>query len=117
MNSKFDFSWEFNDFKIQTVHERWDKDNRCYDKSTPLRKHCPVELIKYLDDRHGSNIVVAWFELDDEGYELRGIGNRLFEYIDADEISIIWVELQAAQKMLDAYFEACEKTKWDDYYN
>ena len=112
MNENFNFSWEFNDFKIQTIHERYDVVNKCYDKSTPLRKNCPIELIKYFDDEHSSCYVVAWFELNDEGYELRGIGNRLFEEINADEISEIWIQLQAAQKMLDAYFEACEEAKW-----
>lgn len=116
MNKDFSFSWKFKNFKIQTVHERWDNENRCYDKTTPLRKNCPLELIKYFDDAHGSCYIVAWFELGEEGYELRSIGSRLFDDIDADEIGMIWVELQAAQKMLDTYFDACQKTKHDDCY-
>lgn len=117
MNKNFSFSWEFKNFAIRTVHEKWDDNNKCFDKSTPLRKNCPIELVKYFDNAHSSCFVVAWFELDDEGYELRGIGNRLFEYIDSDEISTIWKELQAAQKMLDAYFDVCQSVKYDDMAN
>ena len=36
--------------------------------------------------------------------------------INPDEMRSIWTQLQAAQKMLDAYFEACEKEeRYSDY--
>ena len=108
-NRKFDFSWEFKNFAIMTVHEDYK------DKNSPLRKNCPVELIKYFDDKHSSCYVVAWFELDDEGYELHFIGNRPMVDIDPDEMRSIWSQLQAAQKMLDAYFVACEKEEMYTY--
>jgi len=57
---------------------------------------------------HSSCYVVAWFELDEEGYELHFIGNRPMVDIEAAEMASIWVQLQAAQKMLDVYFKACE---------
>lgn len=109
MNKDFSFSWSFKNFKIQTVHESYDNVNKSYDKSTPVRKRCPIELIKYFDDEHSSCFVIAWFELDDEGYSLHGIGGRLFEEIDEYEIAEIWKQLCAAQKMLDTYFKACQE--------
>lgn len=109
-NRNFNFNWEFKNFAIRTVHQ----DSK--DKNSPLRKNCPVELIKYFDDKHSSCYVVAWFELDNEGYELHFIGNRPMVDIDEYEIKSIWVQLQAAQKMLDAYFEACYKAEDEEYY-
>lgn len=109
-NRNFDFNWEFDKFKICTVHEDYK------DKNSPLRKNCPVELFKYFDDKHNSGYVVAWFELDDEGYELHFIGNRPMKDISPQEMSRIWGQLQAAQKMLDAYFEACCKEEQIDDY-
>ena len=97
----FDFNWEFGDFCIRTVHQ----DSK--DKNSPLHKNCPVELIKYFDDKHKSCYTVAWFQLDDEGYELHFIGNRPMQDIQPEEMADIWEQLIAAQKMLDAYFEAC----------
>lgn len=104
----FNFSWKFKNFEIHTVHQ----DSK--DKNSPLRKNCPVELVKYFDDKHSNCYVVAWFELDNGGYDLHFIGNRPMKDISAEEISSIWLELQAAQKMLDAYFEACEKEETFD---
>lgn len=111
MNKDFNFSWKFKNFHIRTRHEDWN------DRNSPLKKNYPVELVKYFDDKHSSCYTVAWFELDDEGYSLRFIGNRPLVDISADEIAAIWVELQAAQKMLDAYFEACQESEWNDYCN
>ena len=111
-NKQFDFNWEFGNFKIRSVHESWDGVNCCYDKTTPIRKNCPIELVKYYDhngEPHSSCYVVALFELDDEGYSLRSIGNRMFEDIDAEEIADVWKQLQAAQTMLDVYFDACRE--------
>ena len=34
--------------------------------------------------------------------------------IEPEEMSSIWAQLQAAQKMLDAYFEACRRSE-DEY--
>ena len=108
MNRDFQFSWKFKNFEIRTVHQDWK------DRNSPLRKNCPVELVKYFDDKHSSCYVVAWFELDDEGYELHFVGNRPMKDISADEISSIWTELQSAQTMLDAYFKACEWERWNE---
>lgn len=102
MNRDFEFSWKFKNFCIRTVHQDYK------DRNSPLHKNHPIELVKYLDEKHSSCYVVAWFELDDEGYELHFIGNRPLKDISSEEISSIWTQLQAAQKMLDAYFQACE---------
>ena len=107
-NRNFNFNWEFKNFAIRTVHQDFK------DRNSPLRKNCPVELIKYFDDKHSICYVVAWFELDDEGYDLHFVVNRPMVDIDADEMKSIWVQLQAAQKMLDAYHLACQREE-DDY--
>lgn len=107
-NRNFEFSWEFKNFAIRTRHEDYK------DRNSPLRKNCPVELVKYMDGTHKSCYIVAWFELDDEGYELHFIGNRPMVDIDADEMKAIWPQLQAAQKMLDAYFKACDEARLNE---
>lgn len=102
-NRNFDFSWQFGNFGIRTMHQ-------CYeDKKSPLNKNAPIELVKYLDEGHKQCYVVAWFRLTSEGYELHFVGNRPMKDIGPDEMKDIWSQLQAAQKMLDVYFEACEE--------
>lgn len=102
-NKNFNFSWKFKNFEIRTVHQDYK------DRNSPLKKNYPVELIKYFDEKHDSCYVVAWFRLDNEGYELHFIGNRPMKDISPNEMGSIWSQLQAAQKMLDAYFEACRE--------
>lgn len=105
-NRNFEFNWEFKNFCIRTVNQDWK------DKNSPLRKNCPIELIKYFDDKHKSCYVVAYFQLDEEGYDLHFVGNRPMKDICPEEMSSIWAQLQAAQKMLDAYFEVCESNEY-----
>lgn len=106
-NERFDFSWDFKDYGIRTSHEDW------RDKSSPIRKDCPIELIKYNDRTHSTCYVLAYFELDEEGYFLHSVGGRLFEEISSEDIGEIWAQLQAGQKMLDAYHTACvENERW-----
>lgn len=107
MNQNFEFSWEFKNFCIRTVHQGDDEKNK------KLRKDCPIELVRYFDDRHKSSYVVAWYRLDECGYELHFIGSRPLNDISGEEMAFIWPQLQAAQKMLDAYFQACEETEED----
>ena len=33
--------------------------------------------------------------------------------IEPEEMKSIWAQLQATQKMLDVYFEACHREEWD----
>ena len=102
MNTHLNFNWEFGLYAVKTVHRDYN------DKDSPIRKECPIELIKYSNSSKQSHYPIAWFRLDDEGYELHSVGGRLFEEISSAEIGEIWAQLQAAQKMLDAYFKASE---------
>ena len=113
MNNHFDFSWKFGEYEIRTVHENYDNVNRCFDKKSPIRKNCPIELVKW-QNNFSSCYVVAWFRKDDECYEFFSVGNRLFEEIDENEISIVWTQLRAAAKMLSEYYEAERISKWND---
>lgn len=110
MNTHLNFEWEFDLYNVRTCHEDYK------DKSSPIRKDCPIELVKYCDKSKSSCYVLAYFHLDDEGYELRLVGGRLFEEITAEDIGRVWHQLQAAQKMLDAYFDACEHERYHDEY-
>ncbi len=110
-SKKFHFQWCFKNFEIRTRHENWN------DRNSPLNKNMPIELIKYLDDRHDSCYTVAYFHFDNAGYELHFVGNRPMEDISAEEMASIWIQLQAAQKMLDAYYIACEEGEEFNEYN
>ena len=104
-NKMFDFKWDFHNYGIRTIHEKWD------DPKSNIRNDCPIELVKYNNDAHSTCYTLAYFNLDDEGYELHSVGGRLFDEISSDEIGEIWSQLQAAQRMLDAYYDACYENR------
>ena len=106
----FEFNWEFRNFAIRTIRHDYK------DKNSPIKKNHPIELIKYFDETHKSCYVVAYFSLDEEGYELHFVGGRPMRDIEPEEMRSIWTQLQAAQKMLDAFFEACETERMLDEY-
>ena len=101
-NKNFNFEWEFGNFALRTVHEV------SGDNSSPLRKSFPVELVKYTNEEHTRMYVVAYYTPTDEGYSLKFVGSRPFEDISAEEIGSVWIQLQAAQRMLDTFYRACE---------
>lgn len=104
--SELNFSWKFKDFWISSVHEKWNNEKHDYDRRSRIKYGYPIEVCKY-NPGHNTRYTVAIFEKDSDGYyELRSVRNRLFDDIDASEIADIWVQLQAVQKMLDAYSEA-----------
>lgn len=112
-DSDFNFHWKFGDFEICTVREEYTNNEYRYDNKSPIRQNIPVELVKwenYTDKdgtEHRSCFVVAWWRrTDDYTYELQFVGDRPFEYIEPNEIADIWVQLKAAQNMLDAYVMA-----------
>lgn len=105
----FDFHWRFGCFEIATVREKYTNDRFRYDNGSAIRRAIPVELIKW-DEGHHNCYVVAWWIRDDEGYELHFVGGRPFRDISPEEMATIWPQLQAAQTMLDAYFDATEES-------
>lgn len=101
----FDFHWRFGRFEIATVREKYTNDEFRYDNDSEIRRDIPVELVKW-DKEHRYCYVVAWWVRNSEGYALHFVGARPFNDISPDEMADIWPQLQAAQTMLDAYFDA-----------
>ena len=98
MTMDLNFSWNFKDFAIRNYRNFKSEINTYY----------PIELVKYTDREHKHCYTVAMWWRDEEGYELHFVGSRPFDDISPDEIKTIWRQLQAAQKMLDEYFNATE---------
>ena len=105
-NKNFSFKWEFGDFVIQTVHRDYIS-GVGYNIETPIRDNCPIEICKYCDESHTTRYTVAFWKLDDEGYELRFVGNRPMKDIEPEKMATIWEQICAAQFMLDEYWKTC----------
>lgn len=96
MENNFNFNWTYKDFAIRTNYRD--------DANNIVNQNTPIELVKYNDSEHNTCFTLAWFVLTKEGYELRFIGDRPFNYISTNDISEIWVQLLIAQKVLDLFY-------------
>lgn len=67
------------------------------------------EIVCWKEDPDGTKYcyTLCWGIKDKEGYSLKFIGSRPFEY---DDIDTLWSLLKYANKVLEAQFELEEKT-------
>lgn len=57
----------------------------------------------------GSCFVIGSWNRDDEGYEFRSCGSRMFKYIEEEDLPIIWKAIKAADEYLNKRFETEDK--------
>ena len=97
---KLEFSWRYEDYELRACPKRL----VAFEGGEPNET---IDFIKWQTDSSGERYCfsLAYWRRDDEGYELKFVGNRPFVYIEPEHIEIIWKALRVAQKVLDAWFD------------
>lgn len=72
-----------------------------YNSNGERVKGTTLELLKYEGEFNSTCFVVGSWNLDKEGYEFRSIGDRIFQYIDLEDLPTIWKGLVAADTYLN----------------
>ena len=67
-------------------------------------KNVPLSLNMFDVDFEGSCFVIGTWERDDEGYEFRSVGSRMFYYVDDEDLNEIWKAIKNADKYLNDRF-------------
>ena len=67
-------------------------------------KNVPLSLNMFDVDFEGSCFVIGTWERDDEGYEFRSVGSRMFDYVDDEDLNEIWKAIKNADKYLNDRF-------------
>ena len=67
-------------------------------------KNVPLALNRFDDNFEGSCFVIGTWERDDEGYEFRSVGSRMFDYVADEDLSEIWKAIKNADKYLNERF-------------
>ena len=67
-------------------------------------KNVPLSLNMFDVDFEGSCFVIGTWERDDEGYEFRSVGSRMFYYVDDEDLSEVWKAIKNADKYLNDRF-------------
>lgn len=88
--SGFSFSWTYKDFEIRTT-------------ANTVSDRPYVELVKWYYDRSGRRCcyTLAYWAIDENGAELRFVGDRPFRDIADIDIGCIWKQLWLAGDMFN----------------
>lgn len=89
------FNWQFSGKANYEIRE-------C---KTNHQKDTTLEVCRYDGDFFDTCYVIAYWTKDDEGYEFKSVGHRLFD-VDADDFETLWEGIREADKFL--------KKKWND---
>lgn len=68
-------------------------------------KYVPLEIVCFPNGFNDSCFQIGSWERDDEGYEFKSCGSRLFEYVEPEDIEIIWNIIKEADKFLENRFK------------
>lgn len=67
-------------------------------------KHTSLSLNMFDDDFEGCCFVIGTWERNDEGYEFRSVGSRMFDYVDDEDLSEVWKAIKNADEYLNERF-------------
>lgn len=103
VNSNLEFSWKYKDYELRACPKRLAR----FYEGEPNET---IDLIKWFD-RGEKRLCysLAYFIRKEEGYDLRFVGSRPFEDIDAEDVPEVWEALKTAQAVLDAFFKGDEE--------
>lgn len=93
---ELNFNWKYKNYELRACPKHLVKFNDDDKNET-------IDFVKWNDD-HTSCFSLAYWIKNKERYDLTIVGNRAFEYIEDEDIDIVWTHLKAAQKILDAYW-------------
>lgn len=98
-NTHLDFYWKYKSYELRACPKH-------LARLTPEEPNETIDLVFWEEDSKGKDYCfsLAYFIKDSEGYRLNFVGDRPFRYIDEGDIPLVWNALNAAQKILDAFF-------------
>lgn len=68
-------------------------------------EHIPLELLCCENGLNESCITIGYWDRDDEGYEFKSCGSRLFSYVCDEDLPEVWKAIKEADKYLNTRFQ------------
>ena len=99
-----EFNIKYKDFELRACPKRLAR----FDPNEPNET---INFVRWETDESGRRYCysLAYFKRDSEGYDLKFVGRRPFEFIAKEDIVNIWSLLEMAQNVLDKFFEVGEE--------
>jgi hypothetical protein len=67
-------------------------------------KNVPLELVCFENGFNNNCFTIGIWNRDDEGYEFRSVGSRLFDYVNEKDVNLIWKIIKEADEFLSKRF-------------
>ena len=101
---ELEFSWKYKNYEFRACPKRL---ARLFDDDV----NETIDFIKWEADNDGNLhcFSLAYWIRSGEGYYLKCVGSRPFEYIDNDDVLVVWQGMRAAQNALDLYFQMTDE--------
>lgn len=96
---KLEFNWKYKDYELRSVSKHLVRFN-------DEEENVTIELLKWDTRENGERYcftMAYWIYTDDDGYELRLVGNRMFDCIELEDIIIVWGQMKLAKGILDDF--------------
>ena len=102
-----EFSFKYKDYEIRACPKH-------LVRLSPGEKNETIDFVKWYVNDEGNRCCfsLGYFKRNSEGYYFNFVGSRPFEYIEREDLEIIWSILKQAQKILDIFFSE-EDTDYD----
>ena len=97
---KLNFNWKYKTYEMKACPKSL---ARFYDNEP----NETIDLLKWEESADGrkSCFSLAYFVRGREGYYLKFVGGRPFDYIAKEDVPVLWKALKIAQGILNAFFD------------
>ena len=95
---KLEFNWKYKDYELRAVPKYLARFNEEEENVT-------IDFLKWYDDEDGRYCFSLgyWKRTKDEGYCFKMVGDRMFRFVEGEDLKVIWEMLRMAQCTLDDY--------------
>ena len=97
---QLEFCWKFKNYELRACPKR-------LARLSDDERNETIDFVMWNTDSTGKRYCfsLAYWRRDNEGYFLKFVGDRPFQYIASEDVPIVWTALQVAQAMLDKFFD------------
>jgi len=97
LTGELDFNWKYKDYELRACPTSLARLN-------PDDKNTTIDFVKWFRPADGKKpycFSIAYFVKDNEGYDLKFVGDRPFKYIEEEDLLVCWTALKMASGLLN----------------
>lgn len=100
LKQQLEFRWKYKNYELRACPKH-------LARFTPDEPNETIDFVLWEKDGNGKDFCfsLAYFIKGSGSYDLKFVGDRPFQYIAEEDVPYVWKALNAAQTVLDAFFD------------